>query len=220
MGELDYRVKTTVHSGRFDHPKLPESAHQFACVNSIAIPVACIRIESSQAICGEAICRASGAIDQYKWPENAHFEKISIAGLRLDDRLAKSLTPKLRVGWNKLQPKGRVDLIDAAMRYEHGQWMTDAIVDCKGVDIRFNKFPYPAEQVVGRVHVKDNVARTGKNPLTGRIGGRRFQCAFQLPTKPEVVTEKAFVIATDGPIAIDRTLLSSLSHPLGNQKPA
>ena len=44
-----------------------------------------------------------------------------------------------------------------------------------------------------------------------------MQCAFRLPTKPDPGKEKSFVIATDGPVPIDKTLLSALS-PRGGPK--
>ena len=210
-GELDYRVKTTVHSGRFDHPRLPESLTGLSAL--ISCDPGGVHVESSQAICGEAVCRVSGSIDEYKWPEKARFQ-TSVMGLRLDDRLAKSLTPKLQEGWKKLQPKGRVDIVRAELTHPNGEWLTDATVDCKGVDVRYEKFPYPVDHVVGRMHFKDHIVWTDEAGMSGRIGGRRFACAFRLPTKLNVTHEKAFVIATDGPVAIDRTLLSSLS-PIG-----
>ena len=107
-------------------------------------------------------------------------------GLRLDDRLAKSLTPKLQEGWKKLQPKGRVDIVRAELTHPNGEWLTDATVDCKGVDVRYEKFPYPVDHVVGRMHFKDHIVWTDEAGISGRIGGRRFACAFRLPTKLNV----------------------------------
>ncbi len=120
----------------------------------------------------------------------------------------------MQKNWDRLQPLGRID-IDAELTHENLKWTTSADVICKGVDVRYDKFPYPIENLVGRLEVRGGIATAKK--LDGRIGGNRMQCAFQLPIQPGITNEKLFVIASDGPVPIDNTLLNSLS-PRGSPK--
>ena len=209
-GELNYQVRTTVHDGRFEHAMLPKPISEMRGVLSCS-PRG-ILIEASQGMFGDAVVRATGAVDGYAWP-SATTLNLSARGLLLDDRLAHSLPPSMQAAWGRLQPLGRID-VDAKLEHGEGVWDSKASVVCKGIDVRYERFPYPVESLVGRIEIADGVANA--ELLTGRVGGNRMQCAFQLPIQPGTVAEKSFVIATDGPIPIDRTLLGSLS-PRGGE---
>lgn len=208
--DANYRVKLNVHDGRFMHAALPEPIHDLRGV------VVCdphgVAIESSQGMLGDAVIRGTGTVDGLKWPSNVKLN-LSARGLLLNSRLAASLSPSLQRGWNRLQPYGRVDadaeFVHRVGAYGSGQWKSTATIDCKGVDVRYEKFPYPVESLVGRVVVKDNIATS--DLMSGRISGNRMQCAFRLPIKPGITLEKSFVMASDGPIPIDKMLLESLS---------
>ncbi|NND99445.1 MAG: hypothetical protein HKN47_19185 [Pirellulaceae bacterium] len=204
---IDYRLKATVHDGRLDHPSLPEPISKLSGV--LVCDRTGIKIDASQGIFGDAVCYMSGSVGNYQWPQSAQFT-VNVKGLSLNDRLARSIPPSLQQGWDRLRPSGRVDIVDASIFNVGGLWKANATVDCKGVDVRYSKFPYPVEQLVGRVQIRNDIATS--QLLTGRIGGRRLQCGFRLPTKPGVTNEKVFVVNTDGPIAIDSTLIRSLTH--------
>ncbi len=108
----------------------------------------------------------------------------------------------MQAQWDRLQPLGRIDA-DAQLSHSATGWQSKATVICKGVDVRFERFPYPVESVVGRIEIADGIAKA--ETLTARVGGNRMQCAFHLPVQPGMTAEKSFVIATDGPIPIDKT---------------
>ncbi|MCG8653773.1 MAG: hypothetical protein MI861_28300, partial [Pirellulales bacterium] len=205
QGELNYRLRTTVHEGRFNHPELPKPITQLRGV-LVAEPDG-IRIEHSQGMLGDSIVRVSGDVSGCQWPADVQLQVVA-RGLLLDDQLAAAIPSSLRAGWNRLQPLGRID-VDADVHCVDARWQTEATLICKGVDIRFDKFPYPVQQLVGRIDVRNGRIRS--ESLNGRIGGHRMQCAFEMPSRPEVVGEKSFVIATDGPVPIDNTLMSALS---------
>lgn len=204
-GRMNYRLRTTIHEGRYLHGSLPKPITGLRGI-IVAEPTG-VTIEASQAMLGDAVVRATGKIEGFD--ANAKVDlNVSARGLLLDDSLASALPPNLRTGWGKLQPYGRVD-IDADVEAQAGVVTHNAVVNCKGVDVRYEKFPYPVEQLVGRVEIHDGIATA--ESLDGRLGGNRMQCAFRLPIKPGITNEKSFVIATDGPVPIDDTLVSSLS---------
>ncbi len=204
-GEVDYKLRTTIHDGRFLHPSLPGALTQLRGV--IVCDPAGVSIEASQATFGDAIATVTGRINGHAWPCDAALD-VRTRGLMLDDRLAASLPDAIETQWERLRPIGRVD-VTASVVHQSGRWTTAADIDCKGVDVRYEKFPYPIEQVVGAIKLRDDTVIA--DSLSGRIGGNRMQCAFRLPIRPEITGEKSFVIATDGPIPIDNTLLASLS---------
>ncbi|MGB7344833.1 MAG: AsmA-like C-terminal region-containing protein [Pirellulaceae bacterium] len=203
----DYQLTASVSRGRFEHAALPEPITNLS--GKIICQPSGITIQGVQGMCGGAVCRVpSGAIDRFQWPEAASFN-ASITGLSLNERLANSIPPTMRNGWDNLQPTGQIDIVDANLFYRDGRWVTNATVDCKGVDVRYAKFPYPIQQLVGRITVRDSIAYA--DPIDGRIAGRRVRCKFRLPTAKGITNEKMFAVATEGPVAIDDALLHALT---------
>ncbi len=211
--EIEYACRTTVHEGRFSHPGLPMPLTGIRGVFSLN-PHG-VEIEASQAVLGDAVCRASGTIAGHSWPSDLNLA-VSANGLWLDSRLAASLPDKVRDAWDKLRPVGRVD-IDAQVSHSSSNWRSDATVLCNGIDVSFEAFPYPVQQMVGRIEVRDSIAR-GES-LTGRAGGQRLQCSFQLPLDRRLGPRKTFSIGVEGSIPIDSTLLDSLSPRGMNDSP-
>lgn len=209
-GKLNYELKTTVHDGRFAHPALPKPIAQLRGI--LSCDPNGITIKSSQAHFGDAVVRMSGRMNGHQWPCDVALD-VTTRGLLLDDRLAASLPAKMQVAWGKLSPLGRID-IDARLEHANLQWSTDATVMCKGVDVRFDKFPYPVESLVGRIEIHDGIATT--DSLGGRVGGNRMHCMFRLPIQSDITKEKSFSVKTYAPVALDNTLLNSLS-PRGSE---
>ena len=205
QGKWNYQARTTVHDGRISHPQLPESLTQLRGVANCS--PSGIEIEASQASLGDAILRVHGRLDGYQWPCDANL-KVSARGLQIDEQLALTLPSETRSAWDRLQPNGRIDL-DAELLHDTRGWNPKATVTCKGVDIRYERFPYPVESIVGQIEINSGIASA--DTLTGRVGDNRMQCAFQVPLKPNSGSPRSFVMATDGPIPIDQTLLSSLT---------
>jgi hypothetical protein len=204
-GSVNYRLRTTIHDGRFSHSDLPRPISQLRGV--IAADPTGVTIEASQGVLGDAVVRLSGKIHGYQWPSQADLH-VTARGLLLDDQLASAIPLSMRRGWNALQPFGRID-IDADLHHAASRWQTEATVICKGVDVRYDKFPYPVQQLVGRVEIRNDIATS--QSLDARVGGGRMQCAFRLPIRKGITNEKTFVMASDAPIAIDSTLLKALS---------
>ena len=204
-GKIDYEVKSKVHDGRFVHAAIPQPISQLT--GAFVCRPDGITIETSQCGFGDAIVRVDGKVNGYTWPSDVDLN-VSARGLMLDDRLASALPANAQVVWGKIQPVGQVD-IDVRLSHAYAKWNTNGTLICKGVDIRYGKFPYPVNALVGRVNINDGIASA--DGLNGRLGDNRLQCAFSVPIQPEITRKKSFVIATDGAVPIDNTLLTSLS---------
>ena len=205
-GKPNFKLESNLSDGRFSHPRLPYAITgiqgKFKC------DPAGTTIEASQAMLGDALVRVSGSIAGYDFDDSPVDLDISTRGLMLDGRFAASLPSQLQDQWNKIQPVGRIDL-DAKLNRTDQKWNRTVDLTCKGVDVQYEKFPYPVEQVVGKITLRENtIAATN---LSGRVGGRRMQCAFRIPSEPGLTPEKSFVISTDGPVPINEALLDALS---------
>ena len=204
-GKLDYKLTTTIHEGRFSHQAIPQPISQLRGI-VICDPNG-VSIQTSQFMFGDSLVRTSGRIHGHGWPCNADLQ-INAGNIMLDERLAAALPAKMQANWHKFSPYGRVD-IEGKLLHEGLQWKLDGHVTCKGVDVQYDRFPYPVENLFGKVEVRDGMAVAER--LGGTIGSNQMQCAFRIPVKPGVTLEKAFAITTDGPIPIDATLLKSMS---------
>lgn len=142
--------------------------------------------------------------------------EIATEDLRLNEGLRRSLPARSAVLFDRFRPAGRIDL---AAEWSHRDpfngepWAVRADVLCKGVDVRFDKFPYPVKQLQGQIRIAEG--RVDTPQLTGMAGGRPIHCIFNVPMKmgPDdgVSPEKKIVIQSDGAITIDNALVSALS---------
>ena len=204
-GNLDYKLKTTIHEGRFSHPSIPQPISQLRGI-VICDPKG-VSIQNSQFMFGDSLVRTSGRIHGHAWPCTADLQ-INAGNIMLDDRLAAALPAKMQANWHKFSPYGRVD-VEGKLLHEDLQWKLDGHVTCKGVDVQYDRFPYPVENLFGKIEIRNGIAVAER--LGGTIGSNQMQCAFKLPIKPGITLEKAFAITTDGPIPIDATLLKAMS---------
>ncbi|WP_146536703.1 AsmA family protein [Rubripirellula reticaptiva] len=205
-GQINYRVEAKVLDGRIEHNVLPQPISQLR--GAIVCDPQGISVSNAQAYLGDALLQIPKArLDGHRWPGAVDIE-LKTRGLLLDDRFASTLPVDLQQKWHKLQPVGRVDA-DATLEFRNGKWQTAADLTCHGVDVRYEKFPYPIEQVVGKLRLRNGIVETPG--LSGRVSSNRMLCAFRLPIDPSITQEKSFIVQTDGPIPIDKTLLESLS---------
>jgi len=211
-GQIEYQVRNNIHEARLDHPGLPIPITQirglFTCEPGG------IYIKTAQGQFGDALFRMSGHLNPQVWPETAKFQ-VTVDNLLLDDHLARRLPDSLRETWDKLQPYGHIDIERASVEFDHGRWDMNAVIQAKGVNVNYEAWPYPVEQLVGRVEINRETVFCYE--MNGRIDGQPMQCAFRLAKRPEINHEKLFVIRMAGPVGIDSTLIESLS-PRGQPK--
>ncbi|MEL7334739.1 MAG: hypothetical protein AAFN70_00810 [Planctomycetota bacterium] len=95
--------------------------------------------------------------------------------------------------------------------HAQAKWsVPSADVMLSGVDVRLKPFPYPIQQSVGLVQVRDG--RVVASDIHARIGGRHLTCDFDLPINQRVDPRRSILMSVDGPLAIDETLLSALTQ--------
>lgn len=201
----DYRFRCRVDRGRIRHDRLPLP---LSGIRGLAtVTPGGITIDPTQMSFGEAVVRLQGQLGGTRWPCDLDL-RVETSGLMLDEPLAGALPERLRRTWDRLRPHGRVDL-DGSLRHRDGRWEPDGTLVCKGVDVRFDKFPYPVTDLSGRVEVEGGWV--GCEGMHGRIGSSLLRTAFRLPVDPKGNGESSFVFEGDGAIPIDETLIEALT---------
>ena len=83
------------------------------------------------------------------------FELVAnVDPLYLDQRLEARLPPEAREFLRKFSPTGNVRL-NSKLRFQHGRWVPDVVVDLLDVSFAFHKFPYPLTNATGRITLDD-----------------------------------------------------------------
>lgn len=203
---IDFHARSKIREASFDHPKLPLPLARMGGV--VSFDPSGITVESLQGLWGDARYHVRGKVHGFAWPCPAELN-CSVTNLLLDSRVAQILPQRLRTNWDKFQPHGRIDVQRARLIHHAGQWSSAATVTCKGVDVRFEKFPYPVQQLVGDIRLQNHVVSS--QFLSARVGGQSMQCVFSVPTRPNLGIEKRVTIGVDGPIAIDNVMVASLT---------
>jgi hypothetical protein len=134
---------------------------------------------------------------------------VSAENLLLDNSIAALLTPKLHEQWLKFLPQGIVDVPESRITLADGKVNATGTVVCKGVDVDFDKFPYPVRHITGRIELREGRIRSQN--ILGQIGGQTLHCLFDLPQKPQLNPSGLVHMATNAPIAIDAELLEALT---------
>ncbi len=201
----NYEVRYQVDQGRFHHERLPKALSELR--GRVTVTPEGVAIEPSQAKFGEALCRFHGSIAGLRWPCDVQL-RIETSGLMLDQRLAMALAPQLQEHWDRLRAVGRVDL-DGSITHADGEWETAGTLVCKGVDVRFDRFPYPVTQLVGKISIGDGWAAS--EGMSGRVGSSVLRSAFRVPLREELSRESSFAFQGDGVIPVDETLIEALT---------
>lgn len=209
---INFATRSKIHDGRFRHPKSSMPIKDIRGV--LECDPGGAKLTSCQAFWGDARLKLDGQTIGYSKPLRAKFD-VSAYNLMLDQRLAAVIPQRLEAGWKKFEPRGLIDVPKAHFEIVGDQVQTTAEVTCKGVDLVYDKFPYPVRQVSGSLAIADHRVRS--DLISGRIGGQLMQCLFDMPTKSDSKDARVFSVAMDGPIAIDGELLQSLT-PRGGER--
>lgn len=242
-----YQVDWKIQDGGWSDPRLPSPLTKLR--GRIQLSPESIKVFPTQAHFSDAVCRLSGAIDLNRRPDalvgtpGATDLRFSAEGLTIGPELANVLPRRAAALWRRFQPEGRLD-VDTRWRNRSpldGQfWDLEGDVLCRGIDVRFDRFPYPVNQLIGAIRIADGQAEAVN--LTGRAGGQILHCGFRAPvrigpfpagdtassgpgTSRRVTGRRTFVAQTEGAVPIDDELIRALTPryetlPGGQQRPA
>lgn len=208
----EFEVRGTILSGRLRHERLPytlEGLHGEFSSNHTRV-----QLRNMSASSGTAQLKIDTDIYGFQStsPITLHAQ---VRNLELDQRLYLSLPAKLQSAWNKMQPSGKVNGT-IKLFFDGQRWTPEMDVLCSGVSIRPWLFPYPVEDIHGRVIYKNATISTPER-VVGRAGGQNLLGTFSL-TKLEANGEHEspwigqLDCASEGPVAIDELLLSCLTQ--------
>lgn len=208
---VSYSVDGKIHDGQYQHARSTTPVRGIRGV--IACTPAGVDLQSCQAYWGDTRLTLDGRVLPFGETLEAHLD-LTAENVVLDQRLAAILPARLQTGWQKLQPRGAIDIQHAHLDIVGDKIRPTAEVICKGVDVSYHRFPYPVTQVTGTLTVDGDRVRS--ELLSGRIGGGFMQCLFDLPIEPRHGPQGTFSVAMNGPIAIDDELLNALT-PRGDE---
>ncbi len=140
----------------------------------------------------------------------------SATNLELDRRLYDSLPETWRTYWDRLQLEGMADA-EVNLIFDGKKWSTVAIFDCHNISMTPWLFPYPLENVTGKVMYAEGTLRSEQ--LSGMAGGQPIQGSVQLTNAGGGQWVGEIVCKTLGAIAVDEKLLSALT-PVGAPRSA
>ncbi|MCC9657910.1 hypothetical protein [Rhodopirellula halodulae] len=220
VGETDdFEIDLVVHQGNLADKRLPASISNAR--GRLLISPQQIKLYPTQALFGDAHCTIRGTT-QLRRLAATKFDlgltdlQLTGEGLTLDRAFAEAMPEKVHRLWQRYQARGRLNLRAHATNpapLTSKAWALESEVDIRGVDVQFDRFPYPVQQLVGTIHIADGFATTER--LTGRAGGQRLNCAFRVPVHlnpdaPKVHT-KQITVQTEGAVLIDDALITALT---------
>ena len=202
-------VGVNLHSGRFQHDRLPVTAERLS--GKLSVSPRGVMIDSIIGEVDGAKCEISGTIAGLSWPSDARL-KVKADQLLLSDSLLSILPEKPREVCEKIRPSGVIDF-EGYLTHHQLKWNCDAVFQCQDINVNIDKFPYPLEGVRGTVYLKENVTRAEN--LVCKVGQSTIRTSFQL--SPQDSDQAHWIeLASDQPVLIDETLIAALT-PRGEE---
>ncbi len=199
-----WKLQFDVRDGQFRHPRISLATQQIR--GRVMLGHDGARFEAVHARVDGAHCLLDGTLDKLSWPSPLKLH-IEATDLLLDGRLADALPTEMRTKWDRLQPAGRVDIVaDVSCKSE--QWRTSATVRAKGVNVQFDRFPYPVRNMNGTVQFDEGFIWSKE--LYGTVDGKPMRCELRL-SPPGSGQPQWFKASVDGTITLDETLMNALT---------
>ena len=156
-------------SGRNDSfPYLVENLH-----GQIRFTPGQVYIEQLTGRHESAIITINGVVDRTTWWPGINVD-ITSSGIPFDKELYEALSDRYRSIWGRCNPQGAAEVVvqirrNGASESEPGPpWRTPVMADLQDGKITFTEYPYPLENVEGRLEIEgDRIQFSG---LTGRHG--------------------------------------------------
>lgn len=203
----NWQAAVQVHRGRFVDQRLPAALEDLQ--GRLTVAPSGLKISAANFTVDGANCQISGTTSGLQWPFAIDMQ-VSAKRLTLTDALMAALPSKGRELDEKLRPRGLIDLAGSA-KFDRLNWDFEGDIECQGLSVLIDKFPYPVQNIRGRVHFQDKIARADN--LMCRAGDASLLCSFQIA--PSDSNEPHWIeVAGDGAVRIDESLVAALT-PLG-----
>lgn len=203
-GVLGFDARANLSNGRLLHPLVPYPLESLGC--EVYVRNQLLQVRSGSARSGntqvEFNCDIHGLA-----PGAPLAATLRIQDLQLDDRLYAALPQNIQEHWQRMRVSGLVDA-SAALSFDGQQWTPKVLVRAKDGGIDPDFFPYPVRGIqgdfvyeAGRITAPKLTAIAGQQQLSGSLTLQKHQPRWLMD----------LVLAAEGPIAIDDTLLSALT---------
>ena len=133
--------------------------------------------------------------------------------LELDRRLYDSLPPHWQMYWDRLKLEGTVDA-GVHLVFDGKKWSTTASFDCRKLSMTPWLFPYPLENVTGKVDFADGSVTS--ESLAGFAGGQPIQGSVYLINSNGQWSGE-ISCSSQGAVSVDEKLLAALT-PVGSSR--
>jgi hypothetical protein len=201
---LQFDAQGRLRNGRLLHPWVPYPLEGLTC--DVVLQKELLQVRAGGARSGntrlEFECDMQGLV-----PLSPLAATVKIHDLNLDDRLYAALPVAIQEHWQRLRVSGLVDA-SAAIVFDGERWRPKVLVRAKGGGIDPDFFPYPVRAIEGdflyeegRITAPRLSAIAGDQTINGSLTLQRHQPRWLMD----------LVLAADGPIAIDETLLHALT---------
>jgi len=141
-------------------------------------------------------------------PDSPMQFRILARNLDLDRRLYQALPTSLQRQWDRFMVEGKVDA-ELEMSFDGKHWSPIAVVDCRGVSLRYAQFPYPITHLNGRIDYRNKQLKS-VTPILARASGQTIggEFLFEIDSNN---WQGWIDVGSDAMIPIDDLLIDSLT---------
>ncbi|QDS89377.1 hypothetical protein EC9_35760 [Rosistilla ulvae] len=209
---LNWVSKVDLIDGRYESSFLPYQMERLQ--GEFFLRPSGLEVALLSARIGDARCEAKGATQGWRWPMPLSFS-LDTEELLLHEELASCTPQKCQEIFQRLNPRGRI-AANANVRFDGQKWSWQSAIQCLGLDVQFDRFPYPVKDVRGTIFSSDR--ETIGQGLVGRLEGQPLRCNLRLEKRDPAANNRTTLVelSTEGPLTIDETLLTSLT-PRGEE---
>lgn len=200
-----FEIGGVVNNGRLKDASLPYLLEDLR--GRFFVDNRMINLREIRASSGQSTIELEANLLGFKSNSPLHFHVLA-RNLELDRRLYQALPISLQRQWDRFMLEGKVDA-DLEMSFDGKQWSPIAVVDCRGVSLRYAQFPYPISHLNGRIEYRNKQLKS-LTPITARASGQTIGGELQLEI--DSGNWQGWIdIASDALIPIDDLLIDSLT---------
>ncbi|MEZ6089019.1 MAG: AsmA-like C-terminal region-containing protein [Pirellulaceae bacterium] len=158
---------------------------------------------------GDGRCSGSAKLHGWRWPCPLEFT-FETDELLLHEGVSSCTPQKCQQLFQRFLPQGRI-AAKANVAFDGTSWAWQSAVECLGLEIQFDRFPYPVKDIYGTIQYGN--LETIAEELTGTIGGQPITCSMRLekPNLEKNNVTSSVRLSMTSPLTIDETLVRSLT---------